>query len=422
MRKISEEKRLAKNKQIAETKNQTLERHSHMQVKTFTVKIQENKLTKQQKESLDRLFLEVKWFKNHILNWSRQSEENKIYKFDTKIKEVIKKDKDMNDVPVKLQYLSSQMKQSIQNQIVSNIKTLHTLKEKGLQKCGMLRFSKEENCVGLTQFHVSYKILSSKRISIQNLGKKGFQVNGLDQFISIPDIEYTNARLLRKATGIYFQIVCYIPKENKNVEKINKVLGIDFGCSTAFTTSEGEKVDVKIQESERLKRLQKDLSRKTKGSKNFNKTKLKIRKEYQKITNRKDDISNKLVHKFCQYETVVIQDEQLSNWKKNRHGKTVQYSVLGRVKSKLKQKSNVVVLSKTAPTTKLCTNCGEYHDELKIYDRTFKCNCGVCEDRDIHAAKNMVWMFNHKVGMERTNLKRMEMKALVDQIIFNQNN
>ena len=92
------------------------------------------------------------------------------------------------------------------------------------------------------------------------------------------------------------------------------------------------------------------------------------------------------------------------------------------MKSKLKQKSNVVVLSKTAPTTKLCTNCGEYHDELKIYDRTFKCNCGVCEDRDIHAAKNMVWMFNHKVGMERTNLKRMEMKALVDQIIFNQNN
>ena len=63
---------------------------------------------------------------------------------------------------------------------------------------------------------------------------------------------------------------------------------------------------------------------------------------------------------------------------------------------------------------------GEYHDELKLSDRAFKCSCGFCEDRDIHAAKNTVWMFNHNVGVEHTKFTRMEMKALVDQIISNQ--
>ena len=245
----------------------------------------------------------------------------------------------------------------------------------------------------------------------------------MNQFINIPNIEYANARLLNRADGYYIQLVCYIPKENKiKNEKIDKTIGIDFGCSTSFTTSEGEKINVSIQESERLKCLQKKFARQVKGSKNWYKTLELIKKEYQKQTNRKDDISNKIVHKFSQYKTVVIQDEQLKNWSKNHHGKAIQHSVLGRVKSKLKTKENVVILSKTVPTTKLCTNCGVYHDELKVWDRTFKCECGVEMDRDIHASKNMVWFYENNVGVERTNIKRVEMEALVLGVIRNSKN
>ena len=129
-----------------------------------------------------------------------------------------------------------------------------------------------------------------------------------------------------------------------------------------------------------------------------------------------------IVHKFSQYKTVVIQDEQLKNWSKNHHGKAIQHSVLGRVKSKLKTKENVVILSKTVPTTKLCTNCGVYHDELKVWDRTFKCECGVEMDRDVHASKNMVWFYENNVGVERTNIKRVEMGALVLGVIRNSKN
>lgn len=114
-----------------------------------------------------------------------------------------------------------------------------------------------------------------------------------------------------------------------------------------------------------------------------------------------------------------MQDEQLKNWHKNSHGKAVQHSILGRVKSKLKQLDNIVILSKTLPTTKLCTKCGKWHDELKVWDRTFKCDCGVDMDRDIHAAKNMIWFYEHKVGVERTKLKRAELKDIVFKALQN---
>lgn len=415
---MTQEERLEKNKRISETKRSTIERHSSMLIKTFDVKIQWNACSKAQKEALERVFLEQKWLKNYILNWS-ENPENKINKFDIKQKTITKKNAKFEDEEVTLQYLSSQAKMALVGRMYSNIKTLHTLKEKGLQKCGRLKYSKEETVIGLIQPRVSYQVKSSKRVKIQGLGK-AFPVNGMKQFINIPGLEYANARLLKRPTGYYIQFVTYQPKQQPK-KKIQEILGIDFGCSTAFTLSNGEKISANVPESERLKKLQKQQAKKLKGSKNFQRAVKKVRKEYQKITNRKNDLANKLVAKFSEYETVVIQDEQLKGWHSGGHGKAVQHSVLGRVKSKLLQKPNVVVLGKTVPTTKLCTKCGQWHDEIRIWNRTFKCDCGVEMDRDIHAAQNMVWFYENNVGVERTKVKRVEMEALVKEALTSSN-
>lgn len=413
---MTNEERLAKNKQISQTKHDTIERHKNMLVKTFDVKIQANKLSKQQKEALETIFLEQKWYKNYILNWCEQDKNHRITKFNTKQNQITKKDKDMNDIPVNIKYLSASQRQCLISRMYANIKTLHTLKTKRLQRPGKLKYSKEETIIDLKQYGMTHKIISSKRVRIQGI-PKSMIVNGLNQFINIPEIEFANARLIHRGTGYFVQFICYVPKENKAQYKIEKTIGIDFGCSTAFTTSEGKKVSDSVPESERLKRLQKQMAKKQKGSKNWLRKVGQIRKEYQKITNRKNDLANKIVHEFNQYQTVVIQDEQLSNWQKNGHGKAVQHSVLGRVKAKLLQNPNTVVLGKTVPTTKLCTKCGVWHDEIRVWNRTFKCECGVEMDRDIHAAQNMVWFYENNVGVERTKVKRLEMKALVDQAI-----
>ena len=411
---MTDQERLSKNKQISETKRQTIERHSNMLCKTFDVKIQENALSNDQKEALERIFLEQKWYKNYILNWSKQSKDNKISKFDTKITKITKKDKDLNDVDVEIKYLSSQSRQCLVSRMISNIKSIKSLTNKGLQTGGYLKYSKEETIIDLKQYGTSHKIISNKRIKIAGIPKK-LIVNGLDQFVDIENIEFANARLLHRPTGYYVQFVCYVPKENK--EYIDDIIGIDFGCETSFTFSNGEKIDIQIQESDRLKKLQRKLTKQQKGSKNWIKTKSKLRKKYQKQTNRKNDLTNKILAKITKHKTIVIQDEQLSKWQKSNHGKKIQHSILGKVKAKLKTKENVVVLDKYVPTTKVCVECGCYHDDLKLSDRIFKCDCGVEMDRDVHAAQNMVWFYKHNVGVGRTEVKRVEMRDKILNVI-----
>ena len=82
------------------------------------------------------------------------------------------------------------------------------------------------------------------------------------------------------------------------------------------------------------------MSRQVKGSNNRYKTIKNIRREYLNLSNKKKDKANKIVHKFKQYACVVIQDEQLSEWHKQKGmSKVVQHSCMGMIKSKLKNLS-----------------------------------------------------------------------------------
>lgn len=120
---------------------------------------------------------------------------------------------------------------------------------------------------------------------------------------------------MKKPDGYYLKVTCYIDKDKMLKTKTNgKEIGLDFGIKTNITTSEGEKLDVSVEESERLKKLQRKLQRQVKGSNNRYKTIKQIRREYLKLSNKKNDKVNKIVHKFKQYDTIVIQDEQIASW------------------------------------------------------------------------------------------------------------
>ena len=57
---------------------------------------------------------------------------------------------------------------------------------------------------------------------------------------------------------------------------------------------------------------------------------------------------------------------------------------------------------------------------MKLSDRTFKCECGCNEGRDVHAAKNMVWLFENNVGVGRTKVTRVEIESLISNVIRDQ--
>lgn len=399
--------RLDKNARIADTQRATYEKRKSQVCRVFQIKIQSNKLTVNQREELKMLFVEGKWCHNAILASPSVSG------YDTKPKSVVHKDKDGNDIETEYRYLPQSVRQTIKKQIQDNLRVLSTRKKRGY-KVGPLKFISELTSINFKQYGVTHKILSRNQIKLQGI-KGCLKVNGLDQIYGNPDYEMANWKLLNLPDGYYVNITTYIDKDKvEKKKKIDKILGIDFGCRTSFTTSEDEHLSFKVQEGERLKHLQRKLSRQKKGSKRYERTKHLMRVEYQKIKNQKKDLANKTVAHFVLYDKVVFQDEMLPLWHKSHFGKTVQHNILGRVKAELMKKDNVIVLSRSLPTTKFCPGCGKIN-HVKLCDESYKCSCGVYEDRDYHAAKNMVWFYENNVGVGRTKFKRVEIHEAIDK-------
>jgi putative transposase len=394
---MTEQQRLEKNNSIKLAMQATHTKRKNQVCSVYKVKIQENKLSKLQKEQLKMMFIEAKWLINSVLNSSE-----KIWNYDTKSNKVQVRNKNLEFETREIKYLGSQMKQSVVSEMLASIKTLSTLKKKG-KKIGKLKFRSECKSLDLKQYGTTYKIKSSKRMKIQNISGL-VPVNGLDQLTE--DLELANAKILNTPMGYYLAITTYKKKETEEKKYLEEI-GIDMGCMTAITCSDGEKIHAFIEETEKLKLLQRKLERQKKGSNNRNKTRKLLQKEYQYLSNQKNDLANKIVARLLEHEKIYMQDEQLSNWKKNGHGKAIQHSILGRVKAKLVKNPRVIVLSKWEPTTKLCIVCGN-EVELKQSDRTFKCSCGVEEDRDIHAAKNMIYIIRQGL----TEIKPVETKIL----------
>lgn len=121
-----------------------------------------------------------------------------------------------------------------------------------------------------------------------------------------------------------------------------------------------------------------------------------------------------MIAELKHYNCVVFQDEQLAKWKEDGHGRKIRHGILGRVKAKLKLMNNSIMLASTIPTTKICMHCGKTYN-VPLSQRTFKCSCGCTEDRDVHAAQNMLTIASlvlnndlNNVPVGRRELKREE--------------
>ena len=401
---------------IRASKQATALRHSSMDVKCYELKIVEKRLNKQQKEQLYLLFLEGKWFHNNILSEKKKREIPLNLIKPTDFKDVVKLDKDGNEVSYKLQILPSHFKQTIHMRMISNEKTIRALVKKGLQKHGGLKFKSELSCIPLKG--MDWKFKSARKVWI--MGIKGqMLVRGVEQIPS--NSEFANANLLKRADGYFLKITTY--QKRKEKENNGKEIGLDLGIKTSIITSEGEKIDLHVEESDRLKKLQRELSRRVKGSNNRWKTVKKLRKAYQKQTNKKQDKANKIVHRLKAYDRIYMQDENIAGWHRGIFGKQVQHSCLGTVKSKLMALPQTVVLDKFIPTTKLCPRCHSVKNDMTLADRVYECSCGYHEDRDVHAARNMIEIAKSCfedgfVPTEHREVTLMEFKAAVaDEIL-----
>ena len=355
-------------------KNETKKRRKSQVCKVYEVKIDRSHLSLDAENHFFSLFKEAKWFYNHCL-----SNEN-IGDIDTTIKEVSVKVKDQYETR-KFTALSSQMKQAIKARLFGSLMSLIALKKKGV-KVGRLKFKKRVNSIPLNQFNGSYYIRNGK-VRIQGM-KQWLKVNGLEQ---IPkDAEITFANLISRNGDYYVSIATFTKKENKSVPE--EVIGIDFGCETQLTLSNGIKVKFQVPISKRLKCLDRKIMKgNRKNSKNKEKDKAKRRKEYEKIANKRKDILHKVVNAITNsYRYVVFQDESIAAWKAGGHGKKIQFSGIGAMLADLKHKAvTPLEVNKFFPSTKLCPECGKKNSPT-LSDRVYNCDCGFVMDRDVKSA------------------------------------
>ena len=348
---------------------------------------------------------------------------------------------DTEYVEYELQYLGSYAKTDIINKMCSNIKSLSTNKKNG-KKVGHLRYVSEYNSLTYKKQGYGFDInIGNATCRLQGC-KKWFKVFGIEQFREIrnadPNYEIATATLVRESDkNFHLHMTVYVDKQklvNYRKSKIEKkkyvipgeeTVGIDFGCESNFTLSNGKKFSMLVEESEHLKRLQRRLQRCKYGSNNWYRTKLEIQKSYDDLNNKKDELAREFVHYLkLHHEEVVMQDENLAGWMKGNHGKTVWHSVMGRVKELLLNERfiKVVVLDRFIPTTKFCPHCGQMHKSLKLWDRTYVCpKCGRSMDRDVHAAQNMVWIYkeclkHHIIPTDGREITRADFDRLVSMV------
>ena len=386
----------------------TQQKRTTQTCKVYEVKVDKSKLNKQSKKHLHKLFLEAKWLYNNML-----SSENPL-NYNTKVNQVEIKVKDNFEIR-ELKYISSQMKQGVKDRTYFSIKGLAKTREKG-RKIGKLKFKSNYNSIYLKQYNNTYKI-KGKLIKLQGL-RQWLLVKGLEQIPN--DCEIACANLVNKNGDYYFHITTYQKKEKKTFKE--KSIGIDFGCESQLTLSNGIKLKFQVPVSKKIKRLDRKIMKKNRPkSNNKHKDQTKRKKAYEKLNNQKKDIRNKIVSLITNtFENVIVQDESIKTWHSGTHGKKIQNSGIGGIMEDLKNKSHTLIqVDKFFPSTKQCPKCKQKQD-VKLYERTYTCkNCGYSHDRDVKSAiciENEGLEVN-KVPVERRDIKPGEIEASVSTLL-----
>jgi putative transposase len=392
---------MTKAEQIKNTLRETKECRKIQRVFVYELKLQN--LSKRKVGLLERVFLEAKWLYNWLVS--------DIERLDMPVHKVSEVEVKVGDCYERreLTVLGSQVKQEIADRLRDNLRALGKLKRKGY-KVGALKCKSFVNSIPLKQYGITYRLnFDQNKVRIQNLGV--FRVLGLHQIPA--DAEIANAVLVRKPSGYYLHVTCYRSKERcASPNPIGGAVGIDFGVSSKLTLSNGFKIDFEVRETPRLKRLQRKLSRKQEGSRNRERVRFLLRREYEKLEMRRRDAQNKVLAFLKRYERVVFQDDYVKGWS-SLFGGSVHSSGIGGLKSRLRHSLETPILvERRETTTRECFACGSRRD-LSLSDRVMVCECGWECDRDVNAAL-VIWRkgfglsLDQAVGVGRPELTPLE--------------
>ena len=178
-------------------------------------------------------------------------------------------------------------------------------------------------------------------------------------------------------------------------------VGIDLGIKSFCVLSNGETVLPQnyLRKSERkMKRLQRSLSRKKKGSKNRAKAQRRVARLHFKIANQRLDFQHKLSHRLStEFSGIAVENLNVKGMMMNRRlSKSISDQAWSEFKRQLNYKtewngSEIRLVNRFFPSSRICFDCGYKNNSLKQSDRSWSCTqCGSIHDRDLNAAHNIL--------------------------------
>ncbi len=220
-----------------------------------------------------------------------------------------------------------------------------------------------------------------------------------------------NVTVSKTKTGKYFvSVQCEVDVIEQPVR--GGEIGIDLGIKSFLATSEGWKRDNPrhLQQAEqRVKRLQRQVSRRIKGSAGREKARILLARQHEKVANQRMDFLHKLSTQLvgC-YGLIGMEDLNVRGMVKNRRlAKTISTTGWGAFRLMLEYKgewygSSVHQVDRFFPSSKTCSNCEYVLDALPLSVREWQCPvCGTIHDRDINSAINI--LMETRAGVARSN-------------------
>jgi putative transposase len=205
-------------------------------------------------------------------------------------------------------------------------------------------------------------------------------------------------RIRRTADGWYATFSC--EGESTPLPETGQGVGVDVGISSLIATSDGKTVENPKwyrEQQVKLRVLQRRVARRKKGSYNCQKAVVQLRRFHEYIANSRKDFLNKLAHNLvAQYDLIALEDLQILNMVQNHNlAKSILDGGWGYLKQQLTFKAaeagRELILVNPAYTSKSCSNCGQVFENLTLADRWVECECGLSLDRDINAARNILF-------------------------------
>ena len=218
-------------------------------------------------------------------------------------------------------------------------------------------------------------------------------------YVPIKDVKLISCTVSKVANRWFASICCQVDIAEP-AKQTEEVIGVDLGISKLATCSDGQVFEnnkTYYKYKRKLKRQHKAISRKKKGSQNRRKAVNALQVTYYKIGNIRKDLLHKLTSSLVRTKprVIVIEDLAVSNMIKNRKlAKSLSDASFAEIRRQLTYKvgwygGQVIVADRFFPSSKLCSRCESINNELKLSDRTYKCNCGYVADRDLNAAINL---------------------------------